>query len=67
MSQRFTVWEEAREYAQGLADALQLDAAIRKVREYGHWGFNVHLARRNDSDYALAEIVNPRLRMCIQK
>ncbi len=34
--------------------------ALRAWREFGRPGFNVSLAAWNDSDYALAEIVEPR-------
>lgn len=54
---RFQTWEEARIAALAKAHALQVDMAIRRVREYGREGFNVTVACRNDSDYALAEIV----------
>ena len=55
----FRDYAEARAAAQAKADRLGLDAASRATREYGRKGFAVHLASRNDSDYALAEIVRP--------
>lgn len=57
---RFTDWHEAHRYAQDKADRSGLDVAIRRVKEYGRDGFNVSYASVNDSDYARAEIVQPR-------
>lgn len=59
MTSRFLNWHEARNHAQARANRDRLDVAIRGVREYGHDGYNVSLASRNDSDYARAEIVRP--------
>mgnify|MGYP001618542444 CR=1 FL=1 len=59
MSDFFRDWKEAHAHAQAKADRLGLDVAIRATREYGRKGFAVHLASRNDSDYAIAEIVKP--------
>jgi hypothetical protein len=56
---RYTDWKDARIAAQELANAFQLDVAIRKRKEFGQLGYNVSFASRNDSDYALAEIVQP--------
>ncbi len=56
---RFTDWKDAHTEAVKLARLCRSDVAIRKVKEYGKLGFNVSLACRNDSDYALAEIVRP--------
>lgn len=56
---RFTDWKDAHKEAEQLANHCKCDVAIRKVKEYGKVGFNVTLASRNDSDYALAEIVKP--------
>ena len=56
---RFTIWEEARDYAQDYANRLSLDVAIRKTTEYGKAGFNVSIASKLDCDYDRAEIVKP--------
>lgn len=56
---RFTDWKEAHTEAVKLANLCQHDVAIRSVKEYGKRGFNVSLASRNDSDYAMAEMVRP--------
>lgn len=56
---RFIEWQDAHKHAQAIANSCQLDVAIRKVKEYGKTGFNVSFACKNDSDYALAEIVKP--------
>lgn len=56
---RFSDWKDAHDEATKLANHVKLDVAIRKVKEYGKVGYNVTLASRNDSDYALAEIVKP--------
>lgn len=57
--QRFVNWKDAHTYAATLATQCKLDVAIRKVKEFGVVGFNVGFASRNDSDYAMAEIVKP--------
>jgi len=62
MARRYEDWKEAHAEAQTLANQCNLDVAIRKVREFGKVGFNVTFASRNDSDYALAEIVKPEPR-----
>ena len=59
MSQRFTSYDEAYEAARQKANDANLDVAIRRVKEFGKWGYNVTYASKNDSDYALAEIVKP--------
>ncbi len=56
---RFTDWKEAHAAAVAYARDTQHDVALRKVKEFGRTGFNISLASRNDSDYALAEIVTP--------
>ena len=56
---RFTDYHEAARYARDKATASNLDVAIRRVKEFGKDGYNVSFASRNDSDYALAEIVKP--------
>ena len=57
--ERVTTWIEARTQALAQAHKLNLDIAIRRVREYGRDGFNVTVACKNDSDYMLAEVVRP--------
>jgi len=59
MATRFSDWKEAHTEAQKRANEVGTDVAIRKVKEYGKVGYNVSFASRNDSDYALAEIVVP--------
>lgn len=59
MSEFFRDWSDAHRHAEEKANRLGLDVAIRATKEYGKKGFAVHLASRNDSDYALAEIVKP--------
>jgi hypothetical protein len=58
-SGRFTDYNEARTNAGIMSKVHNLDVAIRGVKEYGKKGFNISFASRNDSDYALAEIVKP--------
>lgn len=57
MSQRFNDWQSAHNAAIDLANQVQLDAAIRKVKEFGKTGFNVSIFCKNDSWNA--EIVKP--------
>ena len=57
MSNRYTTWIEARTVALAKAHLLNLDIAIRRVKEYGRDGYNVTFAM--DSDYERAEIVKP--------
>ena len=57
--ERFIEWVDARQNAVLKAKRLNMDMAIRRVKEYGKDGFNVTIASRNDSDYARAEIVTP--------
>jgi hypothetical protein len=59
VNERYTTWIDARTAALAKAHRLNLDVAIRRVKEYGRDGFNVTLACRMDSDYARAEIVKP--------
>lgn len=59
MSTRFINYHDAYDAAQSRAKQYNMDVAIRKVKEYGKLGYNVSFASRNDSDYALAEIVTP--------
>lgn len=59
MSEFYRDWKEAHAVAQEKANRLGLDVALRKTKEYGRSGYRVSLASRNDSDYALAEIVRP--------
>ena len=59
MSARYLDWHEAHAAAVDDANRLRLDIAIRAVKEYGKFGYNVSIASRNDSDYARAEIVHP--------
>jgi|ERR1019366_1318296 predicted Rossmann fold nucleotide-binding protein DprA/Smf involved in DNA uptake len=59
MSTRYIDWKEAHKSAQEQANESGSDVAIRKTLEYGKTGYNVSYASRNDSDYALAEIVQP--------
>ena len=59
MSERFTNYHEAYEYARQKATRLNLDVVIRGVKEYGRMGYNVSGACKNDSDYARYEIVKP--------
>ena len=59
MSERFSDYHAAYHDAVETARLCRHDVTIRRVREYGRDGFNVSLACRNDSDYALAEIVTP--------
>ena len=59
MAERFTEWKDAHAAAQRQANQSNMDVAIRKTKEYGKTGYNVSYASRNDSDYALAEIVKP--------
>lgn len=59
MSQRYTEWRDAQRAAAEMATRLNLDVAIRFVKEYGNGGYNVSLACRNDSDYTRAQIVHP--------
>ena len=66
MADRYTDYTAAYEYARAQADRLGLDMAIRRVREYGRDGFNVGIARRQDSDDARAEIVGPGMPSCIR-
>ena len=54
---RYQTWHEAYNAACQAANQTGCDVAIRCTREYGQVGFNVSFAARNDSDYALAEIV----------
>ena len=56
---RFTDWKDAHTAAVIYAREINMDVAIRKVKEFGQTGYNVSIASRNDSDYALAEIVKP--------
>lgn len=56
---RFTDYHEARKQAQEYANEMQMDVYIRRQKEYGKDGYNIGLASRNDSDYAVAEIVQP--------
>ncbi len=56
---RFIDWKEAYAAAVEYANFVRMDVAIRKVKEFGRTGFNINIASRNDSDYALAEIVHP--------
>jgi hypothetical protein len=58
-TKRFTDWKDAHTAAVEYARDTQHDVALRRVREFGKTGFNISLASRNDSDYALAEIVTP--------
>lgn len=51
--------EAATEARRRANNGLGLDAAIRKVREYGRVRYAVSYAAVMDSDYALAEIVKP--------
>jgi len=56
----FATWHEARENAVQISQwGSGLDVAIRKSPLYagGPLGFQVKLASRGDSDYALAELV----------
>jgi hypothetical protein len=62
MSTFHRAYNGALQHAEHMADTLRLDVAIRAVSEFGVRGFTVHLASRNDSDYARAEIVRPRPR-----
>jgi hypothetical protein len=56
----FTDYTEARRYAQTRANDSGLDVAIRKGKSILDRGvYYVTYAARNDSDYALAEIVTP--------
>lgn len=62
MSRRYEgprAYEEALAEARERASRSSLDVAIRRCKEFGRDGFNVGYASRNDSDYALAEIVTP--------
>ncbi len=59
MSTRFTDYKEVFAFAQKRANDYDLPQAIRAVKEYGKLGFNVSGASKNDSDYALAEIIYP--------
>ena len=59
MSKRFSQWIEAHAYAVRLSRRLKMNVAIRFVKEYSKWGYNVKLASINDSDYAKAQIVKP--------
>lgn len=60
----FKTWKEAHTFAQERANETGLDNAIRKASRYDKLGFVVSLASRNDSDYALAEIVTPETVLC---
>lgn len=55
----FTTWLEARTFALDRAHSTGLDQAIRKASRYDAKGFVVSFASKNDSDYAVAEIVRP--------
>lgn len=57
--ERFADWKQAHTYAVDMANTHKIDVAIRATREYGKLGYNVSFASRNDSDYAVAEIVRP--------
>ena len=59
MSERFNQWIDAHAHAVRLARKLNLNVAIRFVKEFGKYGYNVGLASINDSDYAKAQIVKP--------
>jgi hypothetical protein len=52
-------WADCHRDALAYARSMNLDVALRAVKEYGRKGFVFHLASRNDSDYARAEIVRP--------
>lgn len=60
---RFHSYEQAKIHAQSLADMTKLDVAIRRQVEFCEDGYNVSFAAKNDSDYALAEIIKPRLKL----
>ena len=49
----------ARQAAEQRAAFTGLDVAIRKVKEYGIVRYTINFASRNDSDYDMAEIVQP--------
>ena len=56
----FKNWNDAHDYAIQISTECQNDVAIRKVKEFGtNIRYNVGFASRNDSDYAMAEIVRP--------
>lgn len=60
MADVFDDYAEAAAAARRRANSgLGLDAAIRKVKEYGKTRYAVSYAAVMDSDYALAEIVKP--------
>jgi len=58
---RFNISEysAAAAYAREQANFTKQNVAIRRVKEFGIAGYNVSFACKNDSDYALAEIVYP--------
>ena len=55
----FNDWADAHRYAIDLANQVNLDVAILKVRWDSRTFYSVSFASRNDSDYANAEIVTP--------
>jgi len=59
MSQAFPDYNDAHRAASAKAREHGSDVAIRKGKEYGRTVYRVSFASRNDSDYALAEIVRP--------
>lgn len=55
----FDTYNEAYDHAREKARFLNLNIAIRKVKEFGKTRFVVSCASKMDSDYARAEIVRP--------
>ena len=57
--EHYQTWEDAHKAALRLAKECNLDTRIRKASKYDVPGFTVGFACKNDSDYAMAEIVRP--------
>lgn len=56
---KFSEWKPAHNEAQKRANKTGLDVVIRKTTPFGKLTFDVSFASKNDSDYALGEIVRP--------
>lgn len=59
MSQSFDDYDTARRAAGDKARLHGMDVALRAGKEFGRMVYRVSFASRNDSDYALAEIIHP--------